>query len=70
MQYLDSLEGLRSQGFPNGNITMRRHEIMQRFIERVRSFELKQNLAVKYAQEQYVDTPPTMEVLAFTVQTY
>ena len=57
MQYLDALEGLRSQGFPNEEVAVRRYEIMQRFIEGVRSFELKRNLALMYAQEQYVDTP-------------
>ena len=43
---------------------------MQRFIEGVRSFELKRNLALMYAQEQYVHTPPTVEALRFTVQKY
>ena len=43
---------------------------MQRFIEGVRSFELKRNLALMYAREQYVDTPPTVEALRFTVQQY
>ena len=70
MQYLDALEGLRSQGFPNEDVTVRRYEIMQRFIEGVCSFELKRNLALMYAQEQYVDTPLTVEALRFTVQQY
>ena len=70
MQYLDALEGLRSQGFPNEEVAVRRYEIMQRFIEGVRSFELKRNLALMYAQEQNVDTPPTVEALRFTVQQY
>ena len=70
MQYLDALEGLRSQGFPNEEVAVRRYEIMQRFIEGVRSFELKRNLALMYAQEQYVDTPPTVEALRFTVKQY
>ena len=60
MQYLDALEGLRSQGFPHEEVAVRRYEIMQRFIEGVRSFELKRNLALMYAQEQYVHTPPTV----------
>ena len=38
MQYLDALEGLRSQVFPNKEATVRRYEIMQRFMEGVRSF--------------------------------
>ena len=70
MQYLDALEGLRSQAFPNEKVSVRRYEIMQRFIEGIRSFELKRNLALMYAQEQYVDTPPTVETLLFTVQQY
>ena len=35
MQYLDALEGLRSQGFPNEEVAVRRNEIMQKFIEGV-----------------------------------
>ena len=70
MQYLVALEGLRSHGFPNEEVALRRYESMQRFIEGVRSFELKRNLALMYAQEQYVDTPPTVEALRFTVQQY
>ena len=68
MQYLDALEGLRSQGFPNEEATVMRYEIMQRFIEGVRSFELKRNLALMYVQEQFVNTPPTVKALRFTVQ--
>ena len=70
MQYLDALECLRSQGYPNEEVTVRRHEIMQKVIEGVRNFELKRNLAPMYAQEQYVETPPTVEALLFTVQQY
>ena len=70
MQYLDVLEGLRSQGYPNEEVVVRRYEIMQKFIEAVRNFELKRNLALMYAQEQYVETPPTVEALRFTVQQY
>ena len=70
MQYLDALEGLRSQGYPNEEVTIRRYEIMQRFIEGVRNFELKRNLALMYAPEQYVEAPPTVEALRFTVQQY
>ena len=70
MQYLDALEGLRSQGYPNEKVTVRRYEIMQRFIDGVRNFELKRNLALMYAPEQYVEAPPTVEALRFTVQQY
>ena len=70
MQYLDALEGLRSQGYPNEEVTVRRYEITQKFIESVRNFELKRNLALMYAQEQYVEAPPTVEALRFTVQQY
>ena len=68
MQYLDALEGLRSQRYPNEEVTVRRYEIMQRFIEAVRNFELKRNLALIFAPEQYVEAPPTVEALRFTVQ--
>ena len=51
LQYLDALEGLRSQGYPNEEVTVRRYEIMQRFIDGVRNFELKRNLALMYAPE-------------------
>ena len=68
MQYLDALEGLRSQGYPNEEVTVRRYEIMQRFIEGIRNFELKRNLALMYAPEQYSEAPPTVEALRFTVQ--
>ena len=43
---------------------------MQKFIEGVRNFELKRNLALMYAQEQYVEAPPTVEALRFTVQPF
>ena len=43
---------------------------MQRFIEGVRNFELKRNLALMYAPEHYVEAPPTVEALRFTVQQY
>ena len=35
MQFLDALEGLRTQGFPNEPITTRRYEILQRFTDGV-----------------------------------
>ena len=57
MQYLDALEGLRSQGYPNEEVTVRRYEIMQKFIEGVRNFDFKRNLALMYAPEQYVEAP-------------
>ena len=64
MQYLDALEDLRSQGYPKEEVTSRRYEIMQRFIEGVRNVELKRNLALMNAPEQYVEAPPTVEAPA------
>ena len=55
MQYIDGLVGLRSQGYPNDEVTIRRYEIMQRLIDGVRNFEQKRNLALMYAPEQYVE---------------
>ena len=52
MHHLGALESLRSQGFPNEDVMVRRYEIMQKFIEGVCIFELKRNLALMYAQEQ------------------
>ena len=68
--FLEPLEGLRSQGYTNEKVTVRRYEIMQRFIEGVRNFELKRNMALMYAPEQYVEAHPTVEALRFTVQQY
>ena len=41
---------------------------MEKFIEEVRNSEQKQILDLMYAQEQYVEEPPPMEALKFTVQ--
>ena len=73
MQYLVALEGLRIQGYAKEEVTVRRYEIMRRFKEGVRNFELsknKRNLALMYAPEQYVEAPPTVKALRFTVQQY
>ena len=61
---------VRAAKAPNEEVTVRRYAIMQRFIEGVRNFELKRNLALMYAPEKYVEAPPTVEVLRFTVQHY
>ena len=51
MQYLDALERLRSQGFPNEPLTTRRYEILQRFMDGVSDPVLQQQLTVVYAIE-------------------
>ena len=50
-----TLEGLRSQCFPNEEVTVQRCEIMQEIIDGVCNFELRRNLALMYAQEEYVE---------------
>ena len=70
MQNLDALEGLRSHGYPNEEVTVRRYEIMQWFIEGVRKFELKRYFKLMYAPEQYVEAPPMVEALRITAQQY
>ena len=45
MQYLDALDGLRTQGFPDEPITTKRYEIVQRFTDGVRDPILRQELA-------------------------
>ena len=66
MQYLDALEGLRSQGFPQEAITTKRYEILQRFMEGVRDPALRRELAIVYASEVFLTEPPTVESLRFT----
>ena len=66
MQYLDALEGLRSQGFPQETITTKRYEILQRFMEGVRDPVLRRELAIVYASEAFLTEPPTVESLRFT----
>ena len=41
MQYLDALEGQRSQGFPDEPVSTKRYEILQHFIEGVRDAMLR-----------------------------
>ena len=68
MQYLDALEGLRSQGFPQEGITTKRYEILQRFMEGVRDPVLRRELAIVYASETFLTEPPTVESLRFTTR--
>ena len=70
MQYLNALEGLRSQGFPNEPITFKRFEIRQSFIERVRDLTLRRELANIYTSETYVIDPPSVESFRFTIRQY
>ena len=65
MQYLDALEGLRSQGFPDEPITTRRYEILHRFMDGVSDPVLQRELTVVFA---YLADPPIVESLRFTVQ--
>ena len=68
MQYLDSLEGLRSQGFPQEAITTKRYEILQRFMEGVRDPALRRELAIVFASEAFLTEPPTVESFRFTTR--
>ena len=68
MQYLDALEGLRSQGFPDEPMTTRRFEILHRFMDGVSDPVLQRELTVVFATEAYLADPPTVESLRFTVQ--
>ena len=65
MQYLDALEGLRSQGFSEEPVTTKRYEILQRFIEGVRDNDLRRELSIIYASETTVTDPPAVESLRF-----
>ena len=68
MQYLDALQGLRSQGFPDEPITTRRYEILHRFMDGVSNPVLQRELTVVFATEAYLADPSTVESLRFTVQ--
>ena len=68
MQYLDALEGLRSQGFPGESVTTKRYEILQRFIEGVRDPALRRELSIFYASKSTVTESPTVESLRFTTR--
>ena len=68
MQYLDALEGLRSQGFPQESITTKRYEILQRFMEGVRDPVLRRELAIVYASETFLTKTPTVESMSFTTR--
>ena len=65
MQYLDALEGLRSQGFPGEPVTTRRYEVLHRFIEGVCDAVSWRELSIIYASETTVTDPPTVESLRF-----
>ena len=58
VQYLDTLEGLRSQGFPQKPKATKRYEILQRFMERVRDPLLRRDLSIVYASESFLADPP------------
>ena len=63
MQSLHALDGLRIQGgFPNEEVAVRRYKKRQKFVDGVRNFELKRSV------EKYVEEPPTVEALRFTVR--
>ena len=70
MKFLDALERLRLQAYPTEDMTSRRYEILQRFIEGVRNPDLRRNLATMYAHERYLQEPPTVEELRFATQQY
>ena len=68
MQYLDALEGLRSQGFPQEPIATKRYETLTRFMDGVRDPILRRELAIVYASEALLTEPPTVEALRFTTR--
>ena len=69
MQYLDALECLRSQGFPDEPLTTRRYEILHRFMDMVSDPVLQRELTVVYATEAILTDPPTVESLRFHSRT-
>ena len=70
MQYLDALEGLRSQGVPQESITTKRYEILQRFMEGVRDPVLRRELAIVYASETFLTDPLWWSLCASPLANY
>ena len=68
VQFLEALEELRTQCFPDEPIATRRYGTLQRFINGVSDPTLRQELAVVYAAESYLTDPPTVESLRFTTR--
>ena len=68
MQYLDPLEGLRSQVFPDEPLTTRHYKIVHHFMDGDGDPVLQRELAVVDATEAYLTDPPTVESLRFTAQ--
>ena len=58
LQYLEALEGLRSQGFPDEPITTKRYEILQRFLEGVRHAALRRERSIIHASETHPQWNP------------
>ena len=68
MQYLDALEGLRSQGIPDElNITYR-YEILQLVMKGVRDPTFRRNLAIIYASKVSLTVPPIVESSRLTTR--
>ena len=65
---MDALEGMRTRGFPDEQITTKRYEILLRFTHGVCDPILRQELAVVKAAESYLADPPTVESLGFTTR--
>ena len=68
MQYLDALERLRSQEFPDELVATKRYERLQRFIEGARDTTMRRELSIIYTSETTVTDPPTVESLQFTTR--
>ena len=64
MQYLDALEGLRS----DEPVTTKRYEILQCFIEGVRDAALRRDPSITYASETTATAQPTVEYLRLTTR--
>ena len=59
MHYLDALEGMPNQGFPDEPITTKRYETLKRFVEGVvRDTSLRRELSIIYASETTLTAPP------------
>ena len=69
MQYIDVLEGLKSNVLRDKLIKIRRRKIQSKFRPGVKNDQvLHRTLASKYAERRYLEAPPTVEELRFLVK--
>ena len=60
MGYLEAIEGLRSQGFPDKPLTTRRYQVLHRSMDGVCDPVLQLEVTIIHAAEAYLTDPLTL----------